>query len=903
MKKIILLLFILNTLLASGQDLWKKINPKNSSTKENLARSSSPKNFEIYSLNNELFKNNLKNVSENVKKIIPLPTAEGKIEKFSIKETSNFSSKLAAKYGYIKSFTGQCINNPSIKAKISIGLDGIHVTVYTKKGTFYVDPYTKDFTEYIAYKRQNLLNNTNYNCLVNESEKSNALKKSTAAKSASDGFLRTYRLALACTGEYAQFHLNNQGIPDTASDATKKAAVLSAMNTTITRVNGIYERDLSVKMTIVVNNSGENELIFLDSATDNFTNNDSSKLLTENQTKCDNIIGSSNYDVGHVFSTASGGLAALGVVCVSGEKAHGTTGTYYPSGDAFDVDFVSHEIGHQFGAHHTFNGSDGNCSGANRNNNTAVEPGSGSTIMGYAGLCSSQNIQSSSDDYFHAISITEILNAILPVTCPTKTSTGNIAPIVNAGADVSIPKSTPFVLKGEATDDEGTANLTYCWEQIDNEVNYTTPPISTNTGGAMFRSLPPSSSPNRYMPTLATVISGSTASEWEVVPSVARDLNFSLIVRDNHTGGGASTRDDIKVTVTNANPFTVTSQNTNVAWAIGSTQTITWDKSTTNIAPINCANVNIKLSTDGGVTFPITLKANTPNDGSESITVPNNATSTARIMVEAADNIFYNINSTDFTIGTPEYCTSNYTDDTNGKEYIANVTFNTINNTSGNAATNGYEDFTNISTSVKKGQTYNISVAFDVAGFQDHCYVFIDWNGDFNFDTTNERYDLGILYNNSTPASLNKDIIVPNDAIIGSTRMRVNIEYTNTQTSNLAGEGACDSDHTSEWGETEDYTLNIENNTTNVENFNFNSFNLYPNPSNGTFNLTFEVVNTDKVSILLFDLMGRLVEEKQYLDTSSVFSEKLNYSKIASGLYFLKIKNGGKQIIKKVIVK
>ena len=217
-----------------------------------------------------------------------------------------------------------------------------------------------------------------------------------------------------------------------------------------------------------------------------------------------------------------------------------------------------------------------------------------------------------SDDHFHAVSIKQMWDNILSsATCGAQSDTNNAAPVANAGSDFSIPKSTPFVLKGSATDVDGTSSLTYNWEQTDIEIA-TMPPVATNTGGPMFRSLPSKDSPNRYMPALATVVGGSTSSTWEVVPSVARDMNFALTVRDNHAGGGNSARDDVKVTVTNADAFTVTAPSTVVTWNTGSTQTITWNKGTTDVAPINCANVNIKLSTDGGVTFPITIKSNTP---------------------------------------------------------------------------------------------------------------------------------------------------------------------------------------------------------------------------------------------------------------------------------------------------
>ncbi|WP_281979945.1 reprolysin-like metallopeptidase [Tenacibaculum mesophilum] len=620
-----------------------------------------PKEYILMSLNLEGFKNTLPNsLSKNTpnSKIIQLPNANGQLERFSIKETSYLAPSLAEKYPMIKSFSAQGIDNPSSSAKISIGKDGVHVIISSaNEGTSYINPYTKDYKEYIVYKKSSLPpSKDEFSCKVEDTVQKNNISPHQR-RNADDGNLRTYRMAIACTGEYAQFHINNQRVPSTASDAEKKAAVLSAMNTTITRVNEVYERDLAVRMVIVDNNDA---LIFLDADTDGLTNDSARTLIDESQEKCDEIIGDANYDIGHTFSTGAGGLAQLNSVCATNYKAQGVTGRSRPIGDTYDIDYVAHEIGHQFGATHTFNNS---CEG-NRSSSTAVEPGSGSTIMGYAGICG-PNVQNVSDDYFHAVSIAQMWNHIQGSgNCASTSNTGNTAPTANAGNNVSIPKSTPFVLKGTATDVDGTESLSYTWEQIDNEVA-TMSPLSTNTGGPMFRSLLPSSSADRYIPALSTVLSGNNSTEWEVLPSVARELDFAFTVRDNHIGGGSSARDDIKITVTNAEAFTVTSPNSAVSWGVGSTQTIIWNKGTTDQSPINCANVNIKLSTDGGLTYPITLKNNTPNDGSEDIIIPDTPTTNARILVEASDNIFYNINNSNLTIfpTAPTYSIANNTGD------------------------------------------------------------------------------------------------------------------------------------------------------------------------------------------------------------------------------------------------
>ena len=645
MRKILsLFLFLSITGQLFGQQFWSKkenINFKYSN-EDIYVRKSNPEKLDIYTLNLESFTSYLSSRNNDLE--ISLPINSNEFQKFRIRESSNLAPELSAKFPMIKSYTGYGIEDPTAIVKIDIGTNGIHAIVFSgNHSTLYIDPYTKDNKEYIVYQRADLnQEDQDFICQVEDSKKDDFNPTNLTERNADDGKLRTFRLALACTGEYAQYHLTQQGVDAGATDAVKKAAVLSAMNTTMNRVNGVYEIDLGVRMEIVANNDA---IIFLDAAADGFSNTNAISLLSQNQTTCDTEIGSANYDIGHVFSTGGGGVAGLGVVCSNGSKARGVTGRGAPINDPFDIDYVAHEMGHQFGANHTFNNS---CSG-NRNSSTAVEPGSGSTIMAYAGICT-PNVQSNSDDHFSIISIDEMWNRIqTTATCGVETVTGNATPTADAGSDVAIPKSTPFVLRGIGTDIDGTSTLTYNWEQVDAEIA-SMPPLSINTGGPMFRSIPSKTSPNRYMPALSTIIAGNTSTDWEVLPSVARELDFALTVRDNNPGGSASARNDIRVTVTDADPFTVELPNTAVVWEGLTTQTVTWNKGTTDTAPINCNFVTIKLSTDGGLTFPITILSNTPNDGSQDIVVPDNPTTEARIMIEAVDNLFYNVNAIDFTI-------------------------------------------------------------------------------------------------------------------------------------------------------------------------------------------------------------------------------------------------------------
>src|SRR5690606_29271016 len=350
-------------------------------------------------------------------------------------------------------------------------------------------------------------------------------------------------------------------------------AVLAAMNVTMTRVNGIYERDLSLTMELVPNNE---DIIFIDA--DNFSNDNNNLLINQSQTVIDAIILSANYDIGHTVSTGAGGVAQLYSPC-SASKARGVTGISAPVGDPFDVDYVSHEMGHQFGANHTQNNS------CNTNNATAIETGSGSTIMGYAGICA-PNVQNNSDAYFHAISLNEIKNFLLSWgNCSDNISNENTKPTITPIPNYNIPKGTAFVLRGNGSDSDGD-ELTYCWEQTNNQSSVQ-PPSPNSTLGPNFRSLFPSESPDRYMPKLSDVLQGNLTPTWEVVPSVGRTMNFALTVRDNNINGGEYERANISVTTSGSiGPFIVTSQGTYNNWEIDSQQTITWDVAGTTNAPV-----------------------------------------------------------------------------------------------------------------------------------------------------------------------------------------------------------------------------------------------------------------------------------------------------------------------------
>lgn len=669
------------TAFAQSDSFWKPATQESTTSLTKEDRKAIPDKFTLF----ELRTNELKAVLATAptrksglssSTIISLPTNNGELEAFRVFEASVFSDGLKAKYPGIDSYVGQGIDDPTAIARFSVSSGGVNVMVSSPNyATIYVDPYTTDHKFYIQYSRDNVgPNPTPFACAV-ESSIDAQLPASPAARNADDGMLRTFRLVIGGTGEYSTYHWNDQGVPASAPDADKIAAVLVGMNTTMTRVNGVFERDVAITMEIVPNND---EMVFLNAATDGYTNNSPTALLGENQAKCDAIIGNANYDIGHVFSTQGGGVAQLRSPCVTGSKARGVTGIPTPKGDFYDIDYVAHEMGHQYGGNHPQNN---NC----QRSSVSIEPGSASTIMGYAGICP-PNVQNNSDDYFNGVSIIEMWNNISTgnSTCAAQTATNNDPPVITSTGGFFAPRSTPFVLRGVATDPNAGNVLTYCWEQVDT-TPAPMPPVATSTGGPLFRSLDPTTEPDRYMPALATVIGGSTQSTWEVVPSVQRAMSFRLTVRDNVLNGGASASALTGVTtIDGTGPFVVTSQTSATEdWEIGTNQTVTWDVAGTDLPPIDTQNVDILVSTNGGLDFDYELATGVPNNGTYDFVVPNIPNSTqARVMVLGAGNVFYNVNSTNFitsgVLGTTDSTLDNLAVWPNPSTGIVNVSFTTV---------------------------------------------------------------------------------------------------------------------------------------------------------------------------------------------------------------------------------
>lgn len=570
-------------------------------------------------------------------KEVALPGPDGKVEDFQLERVQTMHPDLQAKYPEIMSFAGWKSDDPTLHVRAEFSPDQGWTIAYRPRNAERVAIRPKQTANGRAYERVTLsdVEASTFSCLNSdegvEHSDAQAANPNYQAMRAGDCELRQYRLAVSCTGEYARA---------VGGPTPTVASVLAAMNTAVNRLNEVYERDMGITMQLIADNE---DIIYLNASTDPYTNGSAGAMIDESQLTIDAVIGDANYDIGHLFGTAGAGLAALRSVCRTGRKASGITGIGNPTGDFFYIDYVAHEIGHQFGATHTFYNS---CSG-NRTNATAVEPGSGGTIMAYAGICS-PNVQSRSDDLFHSVSLAQMSAFITGSnhTCPVISNTSNTPPTVTLPQNsYTIPVSTAFELIADASDPDGTS-LTYTWEQIDNELGGAMPPETTNTDGPMFLALNVTPDPRRRFP------SGINPT-YEVLPSVARDMDFRVTVRDNDSRYGCTAEADVRVSTTGNTPFEITNYNTTATLEGLSTYTVEWEVAGTNSPPFNAPLVNIYLSLDGGYTYDYNLAEMVPNDGSADVTLPNINSTTARFVVKGHDQVFLDVNDVDLTIQEP----------------------------------------------------------------------------------------------------------------------------------------------------------------------------------------------------------------------------------------------------------
>lgn len=709
MKKTLLLsclgLFAFSMSYSQIQNTWQATQRNQvKEVSKNTTRESFPKDFTLFKLDvnalrQKLFSVNDKGLKSGV--VISIPNSNGGIEQFKVFESSNFTPELQSQFPEIRAYQGIGIDDKYAQVRLSIAPNGIQAMVFrTDKRNEFIEPFNTEGTVYAVFNSSREKGSLPFVCSTPEQLLTHDLASRTNNEIQSTSTeLLTFKLAMSCNAEYANYF--------GATSSAQSALVLAAFNATMTRVNGVFEKDFSIHMNLIAQTAN---VIYYDPATDPYTTMGS--WNTQLQTTLTNVIGDANYDIGHLFGGSGGGgnAGCIGCVCQSGKGSGYTSpGDGIPVGDNFDIDYVAHEMGHQFGANHTFSH---NVEGSGVN----VEPGSGSTIMGYAGI-TNRDVQPHSDDYFVYASIKQVQDNMVSKTCPVRTPLTNLPPVVNAGLDYTIPKGTTFVLTGVASDPNGDV-LSYCWEQNDSATTQTganSGASATKTAGPNWRSYDPVSSPSRYFPSLATVVANQSTVQGteilvEALSNVARTLNFVLTCRDNVAGVGQTKSDDAVVTVNaTAGPFLVTSPNTNVTFQAGTNQTVTWDVAGTTANGVNSAFVDIFLSTNGGASFDTLLASKVPNDGSEIITVPNIPGNANRIMIKGNNHIFYDLSNANFVISAPASTFAVAFNGTAGGQNKTACTGSTISYTINYAALGG---FTSATTFAATGNPAGSTVTF-----------------------------------------------------------------------------------------------------------------------------------------------------------------------------------------------
>lgn len=900
MKKLLLfiaiLVFTTGNSFAQKNTAWIKVASSSIQQSELLRTTSYSDNQQLYKLNLNQFKQSLANAKDKFSGlpgvVVEFPNVNGVLEQFLVWENSNFSPELQSRFPDIRAFIGKSISDKLATINFSFSPNGIQtITFRADNGTEFIEPFTKDNSVYVFFdSKTRTTARLPFSCsTVDRALNQDLLNDSDIANRSNNQSYKTMRLALSCTGEYGVFF------------GGTVASALAGMNATMTRVNGVFEKDMALHLNLIPNND---LVVYTSGSSDPYSAaaaGSGGAWNAELQTNLTNVIGSTNYDIGHLFGASGGGgnAGCIGCVCIDPvnpgdtEKGSGYTSpsNNIPQGDTFDIDYVVHEMGHQLGANHSF-------SHQTEGSGVNVEPGSGSTIMGYAGI-TSYDVQSNSDAYFTYRNILQMQVNLANKTCPVSTTIANTTPVVNAGADFTVPKGTAFVLRGIASDADGDI-MTYCWEQNNSAGSTSSGANSvaspTKNTGPNFRSFTPSASPDRYMPAYSSVLAGTLSTMWESINTTARTSKYSFTARDNNITGAQTNTDEITVTTSaTIGPFsfgTISGRNVNdiITWAAGDSKTINWNVNGTNTLP-GAANVNIKFSIDGGATFPYVLASDTPNDGTETIVVPETPASlNCRLLIEPTQNVFFAVNTpTLFYVGyqvVPTCTTYTYNtpfalnDGSNSftvkqinvptSRVISDVNI-TVNATHPNlqnliiAAIRPGGSISNIYSQQCTGSA-DMNITFDAQGSTLTCAspttgTFIPPTG-FNLDTFNGFNQLGNWQFGF------KDIVAGNAGTINS----ITLQICYNDLVPLA-----------------------------TKSYEFENFALYPNPNSGNFTVQFDSKSNNKINIKVHDISGRLIFDKQF-PNSGIFNQNLQLDNPKSGIYLVSISDGEKNIVKRIVI-
>lgn len=897
MKKYLLLSVFVLPMLVFSQ--WTKVI--NASRVKANTEFEKLKEVKLFSLDKEVLKSKLVNApqkfsGQNGIEVL-MPDNKGELQKFKVWEYSNFTPDLQAEFPDIKSYMGVGVTDPSAYIRFSISNVGLSSTTLKSGGSSFIESYSSGTDMYAAYQSSSRLRTDEeaFVCsTMDEIAHENNIQP--IAEKSNAKVLKTFRLAVSAQAEYSQFHISRAGA-NSASDDEKKAIVLAAINNSVTRVNALYEKDLSVHFNLV----DILKVIYLDPATDPYTTSYNNQvrgaLISE--------LGENSYDIGHVFVYAApnGSAGCIGCICSNGttsntNKGSAFTAHFIPVGDMYDIDYVAHEMGHQLGATHThtYDGSEGF--------GTQVELGSGNTIMGYTGITGATDTQFNSFDFFTYRNVLQVQNNLADKECAVNTPINNTPPIVSAGANYTIPISTPFVLKGTVTDPENDP-MTYVWEQnnpasasnqFGNPGSFASP---TKTGGPNFKMFQPTNVPVRYFPEFGKTLAGVIATRWEALSSIGRILDFTLTARDNSPNGAQTNTSAMRVTVNaSSGPFVVTAPAFGESLISSGNYTVKWNVANTSSSPINTTNVDIKLSTDGGKTFT-TLVSNTPNDGSESVTIPAGSTAAnAFIMIEPVGNVYFAL-SPSFVIdysATGEVCnTYSYAglavDINDGTGSTTSPISSPRINVPIEITDSGVITNIKVKPVIDHGRVSQLAVGIE-GPLGTSAWI---WNRKCNNSGINATFsDSGVAYTCTSPVS---GSITPDETLSifrGNDSKGTWKLFVSDNVRNITGK-------VSSWS-LEVCTRDAKSLAVNEAGAsNSNNIKIYPNPTNGQFFIKSKDLGGD-AKVLIYDMTGKLVYSSDFKLVKGESTNEFN-TKLPTGNYLIKVASPNGNYTQKLLVK
>ncbi len=870
----------------------KSVINENSFSKINTAQH---KNFQVdySSLKKLLHKAPFRTASSIMSgQIVKFPTPQGQLVPYRLQRVLTMHPDLAAKYPGIASYTGYSTKDVTKTIRITETPNGIHATLNSNESISYVTPVALGGKSYKVYDKNDIIPDKEMGrCLIDEEQTLDHdffyKKNSTnAVQAISDGKFRTLRMAIVTTAEFSQYYINKAKVGN-GTDQEKKAAVVAGLNVLLNSLNDLFEEEFSISMVLIPDND---KIIFLDSQTDGLSNNNTRAMLNEGNAIMNEKIGLKNFDIGHTLyqrNGGGGGVASFFAPCNSRDRGRAVSGQPIPEGDGFVYTLWAHEVGHQFTGAHTFNNS---CNENRDERGGSVEPGSGSTIMSYAGICA-PNIQRREDRHFHGLSHKQISQYIIERVNPSNTcgvtviENNNSAPVIAKTPDYTIPTDTPFVLSAAATDADNDI-LTYQFDQMDSEIT-PAPPQATAEKGPVFRSIFPTTKPFRYFPSMPDILNNNLAPKWEVIPSVSRKMKFTVTVRDVRNNlGSQSAFSDFNVNFVKTAPFKVTSQNENtISWISGEQHEITWDVAGTTANGIDTQNVTVLLTTNGGKSFDTVLAASTPNDGAHTITIPNNITSqNARIMVKAIDNVFFALNRTPIQINV------NCNDFSNTESIFIPDT-NEVATSSINV--NEKENSDLVSLKVTLDMEHRWVGDLTIKLVHPNGTEITLWKNNCN---SRDVPPNGFVFDDSAspiscPENL-KSAYAPVDKLSNLQGLKINGTWKLLIQDNTRGEA----------GRLNSWKMDIcTGDTTNLSVTNFNTLKgtqIYPNPNNGVFTADFGKNNASVYKITLFDLLGRKIFSANYNNAKSL----INIQNISKGNYLLLLETEGKKALNKIVI-